>query len=551
MGILQDIRNEVNAAAQSSGLKGWQAFAYWFLEDEEDLSPELALTVVKDGPNDGGEDAVYYDEIEDCLKIYQFKYSEHTNYAKKGASDLQRALLLEHEKGDLQQAKLVKLYLVTLVNDHEALQARVSNLKRIAAEWLQDHGYPIAVEVELYDQRRFVSTYERIIGIDLQAEFNSPPIVDNGVILGLVNAGQLAQYRNKDELLAFNIRKFLAARKGSVGDKMSKTLGEDLGQFWMWNNGIACICTAYSVVNSGTPGRTVFSFRDFSVVNGAQTINTIGKFLDSNRAVTKPVWVVAKIVKLGKNDRDKAIALTTTSNTQTPTSNKDIRAVDTIHKTLQRWISEHSTYTYVYRRGDKPKRGSLIISMKELAQAYVSYAMDRPDVAFANVGQIFNSDEYFGPVFHGTGDAVEDDASVLQERGRPEEINAFVASRIVPFRVLVAARSHIGLQVSSGTDSDDPKWRSLAYQIVWFYGALSREFRVSATQLAPKLDRLLEETLPGVYATMRDYCVAKDDQISIPRDLKTGTLTEMLKSSQFREQSRVKPAVRGMKDIHG
>lgn len=550
MGILQDIRIEVDAAAQSSGLKGWQSFAYWFLEDEEDLSPELALTVVKDGPNDGGEDAVYYDEIEDCLKIYQFKYSDKTNYARRGASDLQRALLLEHQKGSLQQAKLVRLYLVTLADDHEALEAETRNLKKVAAKWLQGHGYSLAIEVELYDQRRFVSTYERIVGIDLQAEFSSPPIVKEGVILGLVNAGQLAQYRNQDELLAFNIRKFLAARKGSVGEKMNRTLGENPDQFWMWNNGIACICTAYTVVNSGTPGRTVFSFRNFSIVNGAQTISAIGKFLDKNRAVTEPVWVVAKIVKLGKNDRDKAVALTTTSNTQTPTSNKDIRAVDTIHKTLQQWISEHSDYTYVYKRGDKPRRGSPIITMKELAQSYVSYVMDRPDVAFANVGQIFNSEDYFGPVFHGSGDTIQDDASALQERGRIQEIKAFVDSRIVPFRVLIAARSHIAQQVNSGTDPDDPKWRSLAYQIVWFYGVLSREFDVSATLVASGLDDLLDKTLPGVYEAMRDYCMAKDE-IVIPRDLKTGRVTDILKSSQFREQGRVKPAVRAMKDIHG
>ena len=37
---------------------------------------------------------------------------------------------------------------------------------------------------------------------------------------------------------------------------------------------------------------------------------------------------------------DKAIKLTKTSNTQTPTNNKDLRAVDILHKRLRDWFKK-------------------------------------------------------------------------------------------------------------------------------------------------------------------------------------------------------------------
>ncbi|RLE72090.1 MAG: hypothetical protein DRJ45_02470, partial [Thermoprotei archaeon] len=92
---------KVQEIADNEELSQSKAFGLYFLEEFEDLSKEEARSIVIDGPWDRGCDAIYLDEENNLLKIYQFKYSEDVNYVRSALTDLQRGVEAEDFHGNM------------------------------------------------------------------------------------------------------------------------------------------------------------------------------------------------------------------------------------------------------------------------------------------------------------------------------------------------------------------------------------------------------------------------------------------------------------------
>jgi hypothetical protein len=131
MSLIDDIRNDVQEISKDRGLTEDRAFGYWFLERYEDLSPEEAEDTITDGPWDRGRDAVYLDEENDTLKIYQFKYSENLEYVRNTLTDVQTGLRAEEWR--LPSIDIVNLIIVTIASGDAALydsKVRVERRKK-------------------------------------------------------------------------------------------------------------------------------------------------------------------------------------------------------------------------------------------------------------------------------------------------------------------------------------------------------------------------------------------------------------------------------------
>ncbi|WP_297093165.1 AIPR family protein [Thermococcus sp.] len=301
--------------------------------------------------------------------------------------------------------------------------------------------------------------FEKIYGVNINLKFKSSIVLDEAII-GLVDASRFKDFIEREELFAFNIRKFLGLRKGSVNWQINQSLEDEEKRkdFWMLNNGIVCLCTDFSQGNSdGT-----YNFQNFTVVNGAQTITTIAKFLERNPVIDEPIWVLAKVIKVREDDIERAFRLTKTSNTQTPTNTKDLRAVDISHRRLQKWFKQYFDIEYIYRRGEKAHSQSHI-KMKEMAQAFVAYWMRQPHVAFSRPGKIFADSEYYDEIFPA------EDIEALKNHGDDASIREFLMRRLFPYLLLVHIREYITRRIQEG---DEKKWRSLSYHIVWVYSEI-------------------------------------------------------------------------------
>lgn len=521
MGVQQDIANRVEALAEAEGLVDNRAFGYWFLEDTQQLSREDALLTITDGPWDHGRDAVYYDELLGSLHIYQFKYTfDSLTYALSGLSDLQRAL--EYEKEKLTATKELWLYLVTMVKLGPDGHAEVDRVKKEAESWLAGNGYDISVVIEVFDLDRFIQLYERIEGVQITLDYKVQPMgVDSGII-GLVDAATFRSVIDKEELLAFNIRQFLGLRKGSVNTEIFESLKDESnrGEFWKLNNGLVCLCTDYQEI---TDRRIRFS--DLTVVNGAQTISTISRFLKENPLVSGPIWVLSKIIKVSPSDIDAAVKLTKTSNTQNAANNKDLRAIDVAHSTLEDWFRSYCDITYIYKRGQSAPHGNSKLEMKDLAQAYTAFWLERPDVSFARSGTIFSSNETYGSVFPG------DDIEELKAVGDDASIGRFLSDRRIPVDMLREIRCHINEKVRLG---DDTKWRSLSFQILWLYRLMFERAGILEPGIEDWATDVVRETISDVYKHCK--VAAGLLGLEVPKDLKTELFTGELRSNEGVEE---------------
>jgi hypothetical protein len=523
--IRDDIKERVDEITSSHGLgKDHRGFAYWFLEEIEDFGQEEAQDLVTDGPWDKGRDAVSLDEDEDRLTIYQFKYSENLAYARSAFTDIQSGVRAEEDR--LHKISELRLVVVTTATADDDLQKAAKAAQRRVRTWLTKNNHKnVQASVELMDLNHFKQVFETLYGISLTVEYRLPPLRINGAFVGLVNAADFQQHLENEALFAFNIRKFLGLRKGSVNWQMKQTLEQDdeRDSFWTYNNGIVCLGTEIREV-PGDPSQ--LDIDNFTIVNGAQTVNTIARFLNENPAVTEPVWVVCKLVQVAENDLDRARTITKTSNTQTPTSNKDLRAIDMVHRRLAKWFESHFGLTYIYRRGVRAPKGIEAITMKDVLQAYAAYWREKPEMAFSRVGQLFSSDVEYSAAFP------SEDVAELKASGTEGEVRALLVDRVLPWRLLTGVRTRLATKVASGLDK---RWKSSAYHVLWLYRRMfDLEGMQDREQLLARAGEIVDASADDLVDAFVSFCVSRSEDI--PRALKREQLATDLIRSEFLEQ---------------
>lgn len=523
LSIVETIKRSVDDVARDHDVKDYRGFGLWFLEDIEEMSPEGASDVMTDGAWDEGRDAVSWDEDEKSLAIYQFKYSENPAVVKKAFTDLQRGMQAEVQR--VIEAQEIRLIIVSLAPEDEELLKLLRSNEEVVRAWLQSIGSSAELALEHFDQSKFTQLFEKLVGVDVRLTFTQEPQpIDDG-ILGVIDARAFSSLVDKDELLAFNIRKFLGIRKNNINWKILNTLRvtSERRRFWMLNNGLVCIYTGVSEVDE-----TTLEFKNLSIVNGAQTVNTVAKYLADNPQIAEiePIWVVAKLVKVADADRDFALRLTVTSNTQNSVSYKDLRASEQSHEFLEHWL-EVWGLKYQYKRGDTA-RGTEVVPMKDLAQAYVAWS-GKPNVAFARAGTIFgeNSDEY-------TQVFPERVILDLQNKGSAAERDAFLGPRLLSFRVLQRVREQIAQRIKQ--DASLKPWSSVGFHLVWMYSELLTEIGVTDfNSLLPKCNELVDAGFEYLFLGVQEF--ARDRNLSIPKSLKSRDFVDDISAQEWLQGS--------------
>jgi len=505
--LIDKIKEKVGEIACDEELPESEAFGFYFLEEFEDLSKEDARNVIIDGPWDRGCDAIYLDEENNLLKIYQFKYSENQYYVKNALTDLQRGVEAEEKRGDLQNIKVLDLIIVTIAQ----YRYDAKNEREIIEKWLKEKGYSdIQVNVEIIDISRFRELYDKICGVNITLTWKPKSIIDGIAVIGRLDASKFVDVIDKEELFSLNVRKFLGLRRGSVTWKIMESLSnpELRNNFWVLNNGIVCLCTDFKEIEDNK-----VKFENFTIVNGAQTIGTIATYLRRN-PLAGPIWVVAKVLKVSSTDVDWAARITEASNTQTPTSTRDLRSRDVFHRWLEEWLDNEFGLSYIYKRGQRFPRDREKVEMKEIAQAYITFWSEKPHISFARPGQIFSRNDYYEEVFP------HDVLQQLRESGKRDEIRIFLIRRLLPWKIMKKVRRFLRVHTGKGKDYDE-KYRSLTYHITWLYKKLLEE-EISEDNLENILGKIDEITSEDILMGLFDRLITfiEDSRKDIPKILK-------------------------------
>lgn len=96
---------------------------------------------------------------------------------------------------------------------------------------------------------------------------------------GFVDAGQVASWWEEynPKLFTPNIRMFLG--DSDVNKELEATLIQEPEKFYYFNNGVTILCNSYEKTRAGGTRRDsgTFECKGVSVVNGAQTVGSIGQ----------------------------------------------------------------------------------------------------------------------------------------------------------------------------------------------------------------------------------------------------------------------------------
>ncbi|MTL60247.1 hypothetical protein GMA70_13730, partial [Turicibacter sanguinis] len=194
------------------------------------------------------------------------------------------------------------------------------------------------------------------------------------------------KYKDKG-LFDLNIRKYI--RNKLVDDSITDTIRNNSENFWFLNNGLTIACDEFSLDGDN------IRLYDFSIVNGGQTTNLIGK---SN--TEKEFFIPCKIVRnLDGNDENFFSKIAEATNSQKPIQSKDLKSNSPEMRRLKALLKDYKIDLEI-KRGDKKLPSSYTkIKNDELAQIILSFVNQKPGTSRSSKNSLFSNNKYYSLIF--------------------------------------------------------------------------------------------------------------------------------------------------------
>lgn len=345
---LTDVKSDCNNLDNFFLTRSLTAYVVHYLANADVKESASAVT---DGGDDNGIDGIYYDEKEKQLLIIQSKWihsgkgEPDNGEIKKYISGVMDLFNLRFEKFNNKiniKKDLVKRVLDDPYSRYKIVVAYTGNsslalhstrdLEELRSE-LNDTSDLIDV-VLLNQQKLHASLTIGLLGdpivVDLSLRSWGKISTPHLGYYGQIDANQIAdiwkQFRNR--LFARNLRNILGDT--DVNNEIRSTLKYVPENFWYFNNGITvvakkiCKTMAYGAdTDYGT-----FHCEDISIVNGAQTVGTIGKFSENSIAGLDNVYIPVRVISLENAPQTFGEDVTRTNNRQNRIENRDFVALD-------------------------------------------------------------------------------------------------------------------------------------------------------------------------------------------------------------------------------
>lgn len=375
---LIDMSDQRDGTTSFNEMKRSRALSAYIVHHFTDCSATDAAASVVDGGNDNGIDAIYFHDIEEKLYIVQSKWindgrGEPDNASvKKFTAGIRDLVSQNFDRFNLKVQRRVSeidtaLSIPTLRIVAVLVHSGNSDLSDISMRDFKD------LEDEINDASdtfAFTVVNQRQLHLSLTEDLNSPITVELPVqywgkvqepqhaIYGMVAASDLGQIwlDYKDRLVAKNLR-------GALGDsEVNKEIRESLelrpDQFWYFNNGITA--TAKSVKKTAKGGGRhelgYFHCEDLYVVNGAQTVSTIGRFIAKNpEADLSSCYVHFRVIELGEGGEGFGDEVTRTNNRQNKIEARDFVSQDLEQKRIRTELAIDNIQYQIMRHEDRQK----------------------------------------------------------------------------------------------------------------------------------------------------------------------------------------------------
>ncbi|WP_349551442.1 AIPR family protein [Leuconostoc pseudomesenteroides] len=349
-----------------------KALGFWYLKNEFLLNANDINEILIDGSHDRGIDAYYLDQNTHQLNIFQFKLPQAGNLKgevdesaiTKVYSTVNNLLNNPHSFDNISQTlnegllnliDLIKesiIYNVNIifVSFNQGIKSE-SSLSLINQQE-KSINPDIVFSHELIDRDRLVNLYDKInrnnslnltfLYKNLQPS-NSVSSSDGDTYIeswvGVINAKKLIESigDNLSSIFDENIRLYENKSKINEGIKKTARDSRSATMFYFYNNGITLICDKAK----NSPGNGAITLSGVSIVNGAQTVNSLAS-LAKNDSLDENVDILIRIIQI--KEYEQRAKITEYLNSQTPIKESYFIANNSIIRKLQEDLFEKEYY---------------------------------------------------------------------------------------------------------------------------------------------------------------------------------------------------------------
>lgn len=384
-----------------------RSFLNWFLENIFGIDDTSADDAICDGGQDKGIDAIYVDELNEEIIIFQPKTVES---ATKTIGDTN----LKEFAGTLSQLSTIEnIALIEKGNANETLKKLVVELKLkekvengfivkgiFIPNALADQNateYLTANEnIKLFDKKKIVEVhidFEKQGGVNDEFVFDCSHVtplnfstLDNiaEVWVFTALASDLVKMSGIEDASLFqqNVRLALGSTKVNKAIKKSTLDPNEHIKFPLYHNGITIIC------GSAKYEKDTITVNSYVVVNGAQSISTL---YNQRKNITDNLKILTKIIRLNTSDVGLVKKITTNSNNQNAIKPRDLQSNQNIQQRLKKEFESIDGYEFAVKRGEVLDDGK-VISNEDAGRMLLAFDLNEPWNSHQKA-QIF--DEYY------------------------------------------------------------------------------------------------------------------------------------------------------------
>ncbi|EOU3781096.1 AIPR family protein [Escherichia coli] len=303
-----------------------------------------AGNAVCDSSSDGGIDAIYISHVEKKVICVQAKFNQSGNSTwslndflrfKDACSYLQRE---EYNRFDERVSSIsqdiavaldsidYKFYFVMahtgktgaanqILSDMQTWQSELNDDACVNISSMSSSDYPFQVHLFSAEDISSAIQGQSISAINLEdvemMEYGKVSEPYNAYF-GVVTGEQVSEWwsTHGTQLFSKNIRNILG--QTDVNDSIKKTVLNEPSNFWFYNNGITVLVREANAHrrNTSDNARGLFTFQDISIINGAQTVSSIGmvgKQQNLTEEYLRSIRLQARFIVTDDNDLVKNI----------------------------------------------------------------------------------------------------------------------------------------------------------------------------------------------------------------------------------------------------
>lgn len=352
-----------------------RALAAFALAEYAQVSPAEAAADVVDGFGDHGIDAIGIDRQNGVVIIVQSKWDGDG----KGSPALGDVEKFAHGFSDLLVPRFDRFNAKIQAKSAELTAALDNTAVRFEVVLVHSGQQPLSSEAQhvVDDLLREINDVSEIVGFHHLGQSQLHAIVKQGVagtspdlavtlhdwgstedpyraFYGQVDATDVAEWWEYHRAVLFdrNLRKFI--HDSNVNAAISSTILNEPAKFWYFNNGITVLCDRVQKAPAGGSSRRSgkFVFEGATVVNGAQTVGSIGRAAEIDPSKASDARVHIRFISLEHCPPDFATEVTRATNTQNRVERRDFVAIDPEQERLRTDLLLEQGKMYAIKTGE-------------------------------------------------------------------------------------------------------------------------------------------------------------------------------------------------------